>query len=187
MTVRDQDKRLICLGAVAGAFGIRGEVRLKSFAEPPENLSAYGPLITEPGGEALVIKTMRPVKGGFAARIEGVDNRTQAESLRGKRLCVERSALPGTESGEFYHVDLVGMAAEDEAGRQVGAVSAVLNFGAGDILEIARAGARDGDGEKVMVPFTEDSVPVVDVENHRVVIRHDEALIADQEEQGETT
>lgn len=175
--------RLICLGAVSGAFGIGGEVRLKSFTEPPENLTAYGPLTSEADGGTVRIKGLRPIKGGFAARIEGIEDRTGAEGLKGLRLCIERDLLPEPEPGEFYLVDLVGLDAEDETGGRIGEVTGVFNFGAGDILEIAIAES----GKRVMMPFNEEVVPLVDRENNRLLIRPPEGVIGDRKSKdGET-
>ncbi len=156
--------RLICVGAVAGAFGVHGEARIKSFCAEPEAIAAYGPLVTEDGRREFAIRLTRPVKGGFAARLSGVETREAAEALRGTRLCVPRERLPEPEPDEFYHADLVGLAVVDPAGAPLGRVVALHDFGAGDVIEIARGG-----GKSVMIPFTRAVVPRVDLTTGRIV------------------
>ena len=156
--------RLICVGAVAGAFGVRGEARVKSFCAEPEAIADYGPLVTEDGARSFTIRLTRPVKGGFAARLSGVETREQAEALRGTRLCVPRERLPEPAEEEFYHADLVGLAVVDTGGAELGRVMAVHDFGAGDVIEIDRGG-----GKSVMIPFTRAVVPRVDLAAGRIV------------------
>ena len=162
-----QRKRLkdgVLLGAVSAAHGISGEVKVKTFTASPESLDAYGPVSTEKGRK-LTILTLRATKGDEAiVRFEGVSDRNAAEALKGERLYVPRSALPEPEKGEFYQTDLIGLRVEDRAGQHLGAVAGVHNFGAGDVIEIACAG-----GESEFVPFTDDYVPVVDIEHGRIV------------------
>lgn len=154
--------------AVFGApHGVRGELRLKSFTADPADFDAYGPL-KDARGRAFEIAAKRPVKGDlFVVRVKGVDDRTAAEALTNVELFAPRAALPPAEEGEFYHVDLIGLVAVDEAGAEIGKVVDVLNFGAGDILEIAPAGG----GETALVPFRDEFVPTVDLEARRVVVR----------------
>ena len=154
----------VLLGAVSAAHGISGEVKVKTFTASPESLGAYGPVATEKG-RALAILTLRAVKGDEAiVRFEGVNDRNAAEALKGERLYIPRSALPDPEKGEFYQTDLIGLRVENRAGQHLGAVAGVHNFGAGDVIEIACAG-----GEREFVPFTDDFVPVVDIEQGRIV------------------
>lgn len=156
----------VLLGAVAGAHGIRGEVKVKTFTETPEGLAAYGPLTTE-SGRTLRIAQLRPVKAGEAVvRFEGVSDRNAAEALKGAQLFVDRAALPETEANEFYIADLIGLPAVNASGTTVGTVTAVHDFGAGDVLEIALLS-----GETEYVPFTDDTVPAVDIEAKRVIVR----------------
>lgn len=176
-------EHLVCLGAVTGAIGVRGEVRIASYAEPPENIAAYGPLIAEPGGDQFVIETTRPVKGGLAARVRGIGDRDSAQGLKGKRLYVSRTALPEPGPEDYYHVDLVGLAVEDEEGMTIGTVTAVHNFGAGDLIEI-EIGAT---GKRAMIPFTRDTVPLVDIVGRRLVATPPGGFIEDDGNgQGET-
>ena len=163
---------LICVGAVAGAYGVRGEVRLKSFCAEPRDIARYGPLFSEDGARRFELVLGAPVSGGFAARLSGVDTREAAEALRGLRLCAPRTALPALPDDEFYHADLIGLEVVDTGGAVLGRVSAVLNHGAGDLLELRRAG-----GESVLLPFTRAIVPTVDLAAGRVVADPPEGLL----------
>ena len=144
----------VTLAAVAGAHGIGGEVRLKLFAESVDSLTRYKAF--EADGRTLTISKLRPEKGGAIAKFAEVADRNAAEALRGVALTVDRSELPKLDDGEFYISDLVGLLAVDTAGVALGSVVAVENFGAGDIIEIARP-----DGQTFMVPFTPEAVPEV--------------------------
>lgn len=162
----------VCLGEVVGAHGVKGLVRVRSFTEEPEAVAAYGPLRDERGGR-LVLDAVGRAKGLVLARVEGVTDRTQAESLKGTRLYVDRDALPAiAESETYYHADLVGLAAETADGEALGRVTAVHDFGAGDLLEIeAEPRAGGPTGESLLVPFTRAAVPEVDLAAGRVVVR----------------
>jgi 16S rRNA processing protein RimM len=168
---------LVVLGAIAGAHGVRGEVKVKTFTETPEAIAAYGPLIGDPGGQALRILRFRAVKDGVVATLDGIGDRDAAEALKGTRLCVTRAALGETEDDDsFFHVDLIGLTAEDEAGARLGTVIAVHEFGAGDMLDVR----LDATGESTLVPFRRETVPVVDVKGGRVIVR-----LNDEDEEGE--
>ncbi|MHA7885766.1 ribosome maturation factor RimM [Roseicyclus sp.] len=162
----------VCVGTVAGAFGVRGEVRLKSFCAEPTDIAAYGPLTTEDGSRSFEITLTRPVKSGFAARISGVPTKEAADALRGTRLYAPRAALPSLPDDEFYHADLIGLTALDTGGATLGKVAAVLNHGAGDLLELRGAGLKGS----VLVPFTRAAVPTVDLATGRVIIDPPEGL-----------
>ena len=155
----------ICIAAVAGAFGVRGEVRLKSFTAVPEDVAAYGPLSTEDGARSFAVTLTGQTKNGFTARLSGVESKEAAEALRGTRLCVARDRLPALPDDEFYHADLVGLDVFDTGGRRLGAVRAVHDHGAGDLLEI------DGPDLKgsILLPFTRETVPAVDLAAGRLV------------------
>ena len=157
------ERDMICVGAVAGAFGVHGEVRLKSFCAEPGAIAAYGPLESE-GGRRFELRLTRPVKGGFAARLSGVATREAAEALRGTRLYAPRAALPEPDEDEFYHADLVGLAVVDTAGAALGIVRAVLDHGAGAVLEVRMPGG----GER-LIPFTAAAVPRVELAAGRLV------------------
>lgn len=169
-------ERRVCVGQIVGAIGVKGELRLKPFTAEPEGVAAYGPVTAEPGGVTLELAVLRAVKDGVAARAKGITDRTSAEALKGKRLYVPRAALPAPDEDEFYHADLIGLRAEDEAGGSIGRVAAVHNFGAGDILEIDRPGERP-----LLMPFTKATAPVVDVAGGRVVVTLSESA-ADEED-----
>jgi 16S rRNA processing protein RimM len=146
-----QDKP-VTLAAIAGAHGVTGEVRLKLFGEGVATLKRHKTF----NGGALTLQSVRDDnKGGAIARFAEVADRTAAEKLRGTLLAVPRSALPPLEEGEYYHADLIGLAAVSDGGEALGTVIAVENFGAGDILEIERP-----DGKRFMVPMTPDAVPM---------------------------
>jgi 16S rRNA processing protein RimM len=155
----------VCVGAIAGAFGVRGEVRLKSFCAEPRAIADYGPLWSEDGTRAFAVTLGPAVSGGLAARLSGVTSREAAEALKGVRLFAERAALPALGDDEFYHADLIGLVVADTGGAVLGRVAAVLNHGAGDILEVRRA---DG-GETLLLPFTRAVVPTVDLAARRIV------------------
>jgi 16S rRNA processing protein RimM len=157
---------LICIGAIAGAFGVAGEVRLKSFCSEPTDIASYGPLLSEDGRCEYHITLTRPVAGGLGARIRGISTREQAEALRGTSLFVPRDRLPSLPDDEFYHADLIGLPAYDTGGDLIGRVTAVYNHGAGDILEISPAGHKSA----LLLPFTAAIVPNVDLAAGRIVI-----------------
>jgi 16S rRNA processing protein RimM len=149
----------VTLAAIAGAHGIKGEVRLKLFAQSLDSLSAHKAFDAHRGDIAagtLTLVSMRPDKAGAVARFAEIADRTAAEGLRGTVLSVPRDALPPLADGEFYHADLIGLPVVSTDGSAVGAVIAVENFGAGDILEIRKA-----DGKTFMVPFNPQAVPDV--------------------------
>ena len=162
----------VCVGAIAGAFGVRGEVRMKSFCAEAADIAAYGPLTTEDGGRSFDVTLTRPVASGFAARLTGVMTKEAADGLRGQRLFAPRGALPSLPDDEFYHADLLGLSARDTGGAELGKIAAVLNHGAGDILEL-RGPALKG---SVLVPFTRAIVPTVDLAIGRVIIDPPEGL-----------
>ena len=158
-------KERICVGAIAGAHGVRGLVRVKSFTERPEDITAYGPLTDASGQRCFEISLTGHARDMLLARIAGVSDRDQAADLRGTRLYVARAALPDPEADEFYHADLVGLRAETPEGVVLGQVSAVHTFGGNDVLEIAPDA-----GETILVPFTRQAVPEVDLAAGRVVV-----------------
>lgn len=145
--------------AVIGApHGVRGELRVKTFTGDPLALGDYGPLFST-DGRAFEVIDIRPAKTVVVVRFKGVNGRDAAEALNGTELFIDRSALPDDgEEDEFYHADLIGLAVKDETGAAVGKVTAVQNFGGGDILEISHAGRKG-----VLVPFTEAAVPEIDI------------------------
>lgn len=155
---------LICVGVIMGAFGVHGELRVKSFTTKPEDIARY-PLSDADGKRRFDLALGRPVKSGFSARIEGVLTREQADGLRGVQLFTARSALPNLPDDEFYHADLIGLAVHDTGGQLLGHVKAVQNHGATDLLEIARPCLKGS----VLLPFTRAVVPTVDLAAGRLV------------------
>jgi 16S rRNA processing protein RimM len=155
----------ILVGAIAGAYGVRGQVRIKSFTDDPAAVAAYGPLSDESGERRFELEVTGRIKGGVVARIDGIADRTAAEALRGLRLYVPRAALPTTLADEYYRVDLIGLRAELADGSPFGRVIDVQNYGAGDVLEIERP-----DGATELLPFADRTVPVVDLAAGRVVV-----------------
>ncbi len=165
----------VCVGAIAGAYGTGGEVRLRSFCADPASIAGYGPLWCDNTTQSHSVSITHPIKGGVAARLSGVGSREQADCLRGTLLYADRSALPDTEDGEFYHSDLIGLEVLDVVGTCLGLVYAIQDFGAGDILEIERVGSR----ETVLIPFTEAVVPTVDLTAGHIVIDPTAELLPD--------
>lgn len=151
----------VCVGALAGAFGVQGEVRLKSFCAEPSDVASYGALFTEDGSRSFKVKLTRPIPGGFGARLSGVATKEEADALKGTRLYADRDRLPKLPDDEFYHADLIGLRAVDPGGKALGKVAAVLNHGAGDILELSGG---------LLVPFTLAAVPMVDLAAGRLVV-----------------
>ena len=156
-------KDRVVVGAIAGSYGVRGEVRLKSFCAEPSDIAKYSPLTSE-AGQRYDLKLGKPIKGGFAARLSGVVTKEQADALRGTRLTAARDALPGLPDDEFYHADLIGLTVLDTGGETLGRVKAVFDHGAGDILEIA------GRGQTLLLPFTRTVVPTVDLAAGKIIV-----------------
>ena len=145
----------IALAAVAGAHGVKGDLRLKLFSDSIDSLSRHETLYV--GGAERRLLAIRDSGKTAVARFEGIDGRSAAEALRGALVEVERSALPPLEDGEYYHADLIGLEAVDGDGNRVGTVSGVENYGAGDLLEI-----EDSTGKRSLIPFREGIADVVD-------------------------
>lgn len=156
----------VCVARIGAAHGVRGEVKLWPFTEDPLALADYNPLESKDGARTFTIEIVRAAKDHLIARIGGVADREAAQALANIELYVSRDALPPLDDdGTFYHHDLIGLAAQTESGEPLGAVLAIHNFGAGDIIEI---GARGG--ESLMLPFTDAVVPEIDLAARRVVI-----------------
>jgi 16S rRNA processing protein RimM len=156
----------VCLGQIGAAHGVRGEVRLRSFTSDPAAIADYGPIETE-DGRVLEIEALRPAKDHFVARLSGIRDRDAASALTNEKLYVPRERLPQThDPDEFYHADLIGLAAVDPAGQTLGTVVAIYNFGAGDLIEVRPT--RGGPTE--LVPFDATHVPSVDIAGGRIVV-----------------
>jgi 16S rRNA processing protein RimM len=156
----------ICVAQIGGAHGIRGEVKLKSFTADPMAVTDYGPLESEDGATRYTIEAVRPAKGHLVVRFRGVDDRNAAERLANIKLFVPRERLPPADDDEYYHADLIGLAAVTADGSAVGTVVAIHDFGAGDILELRPAAG----GTTIMLPFTDAFVPTVDIAAGRIVV-----------------
>ncbi len=155
----------VCVGAIAGAFGVKGEVRLKSFCAEPSAIADYAPLTSEDGARRFDLTITRPIPNGFAARLSGVATKEAADALRGVRLFAEREKLPALPDDEFYHADLIGLEVVDTGGAVLGRVSAIHNHGAGDLIEVVGPGPGGG----FLLPFTREAVPTIDPASGRIV------------------
>ena len=171
-------KNRVCVARIGAAHGTRGEVRLWPFTARAEAIATYGPLQTADGTRSFEIEALRPAKDFLVARLKGVTDRSAAERLCNTDLYVPRERLPVPEAEEFYYADLIGLRAEDTAGRTIGSVVAVHNFGAGDILEIAPPAAG---GDTVMLPFSTAVVPSVEIATGRIVVAMPEGLLAPED------
>ncbi|WP_347917290.1 ribosome maturation factor RimM [Paracoccus marcusii] len=154
----------ICVGAIAGAFGVHGEVRLKSFCSDPVDIATYSPLTSEDGTRRFEVSLTREVTGALGARIKGIATKEDADALRGVSLWAPRSALPALPDDEFYHADLIGLEVVDTGGKSLGRVRALYDHGAGDIIEVV------GGTQVLMLPFTRAVVPTVDLAARRIVV-----------------
>lgn len=165
----------VCVGALAGAFGVRGEVRLKSFCAPAEAIADYAPLSTEDGGRSFSVRLTGQAKGALTARLDGVANKEAADALRGTRLYAPRDRLPALPEDEFYHADLIGLDVLDTGGQILGKIRAVHDHGAGDLLEVHGPRLKG----TVLLPFTKEVVPTVDIAGGSIVADPPEGLFPD--------
>jgi 16S rRNA processing protein RimM len=157
----------IRVARIGAAHGVRGEVKLWSFTQNPAAVADYGPLESEDGARRFEIEALRAAKDHFVARLKGVEDRDTAEALCNLDLFVPRDRLPPIEDDdEFYYADLMGLAAVTPEGAELGTITAVLNFGAGDVIEIRPRGG----GPPLMLPFTDATVPEIDIAAGRVVV-----------------
>jgi 16S rRNA processing protein RimM len=157
----------IRVARIGAAHGVRGEVKLWSFTQDPMAVASYGPLETEDGLRRFEIEALRPASNFLVARLAGIADRNAAQALCNLDLFVSRERLPPIDDDDtFYHADLVGLSVVSEQGEAIGTLSAIHNFGAGDLLEIKPAGG----GETLMVPFTDATVPAIDMKARRMVV-----------------
>jgi 16S rRNA processing protein RimM len=166
----------ICIARIGAAHGVRGAVKLWTFTEDPLAVRAYGPLMTKDGARSFEVASAREAKGHLVATLKGVGSREDAERLNGIELYVAREKLPATDQDEYYHADLIGLAAVTPANASLGRVVAIHNFGAGDIIEIAPP-----HGPTMLLPFTNAVVPTVDLAAGRVVIVLPDEIDGDDE------
>jgi 16S rRNA processing protein RimM len=168
-------KAQICVARIGAAHGVRGAVRLWTFTQDPLAVKLYGPLSTRDGARQFEVTVAREAKGHLVATLKGVTTRQEAERLSGIDLYVARDQLPATEENEYYHADLVGLAAVTTAGLPLGSVIAIHNFGAGDIIEIAPP-----DGATILLPFSNAVVPMVDLASGRMMIELPGEIVDDE-------
>ena len=157
----------VCLGVILGAFGVHGEVRVKSFCQIPENITAYGDVFSE-SGQKFHLHSVRTIKDGIAVRIDGVQSREDAIALKNTQLFANRGDLPDLESDDFYHSDLIGLAVVGQDNTALGHIIAVHNYGAGDILEVQPQTATKENS--VLLPFSHAVVLVVNIAKGQIVI-----------------
>jgi 16S rRNA processing protein RimM len=164
----------VCVARIGAAHGVRGAVKLWTFTEDPLAVTRYGALSTKDGARQFEVTDAREAKGFLVATLKGVTTRNEAERLNGIELYIARDKLPEAEAGEYYHADLIGLAAVTTVGEPLGHIIAIHNFGAGDILEIAPAS-----GATMLLPFSNAVVPTVDIASGRVVIEMPDEIEGD--------
>lgn len=162
----------ICVGAISGSYGVRGELRVKSFCAVPEDIESYSPLTSADGQRQFHLAVLRPIKNGFVARIAEVSTKEEADALKGTQLFALRDQLPSLPDDEYYHADLVGLTVLDSGGTLLGVVKSVQDHGAGDLLEVQRPDSS----ETVLLPFTMAAVPTVDLAARRIIADPPEGL-----------
>ncbi len=164
----------VIVGAIGGAFGVQGEVRLKSYCADPQAIADYAPLYSEDGRAFAQIVLTGQLKNGFTARIDGVVTKEDADALRNTNLYAERAVMPSLPDDEYYYADLIGLTVVDTGGATLGTVKNVMDHGAGDLLEIT----TPGQAETVLLPFTQAAVPTVDLTAKRIVADPPDGLFA---------
>jgi len=171
-------KKRICLGQIGAANGIKGHVRVKPFTGEPEALGDYGGLEDETGLNSFQIASLRPIKGGMlVVKFKGINDRNAAEALNGTKLYIDRDRLPDLEEDDdFYVEDLIDLEAIDPDGTSLGAIIAIHNFGAGDLLEI-----RPERGASKLLPFTKAAIPIISLDQKHVVVNPAEAGLLDDD------
>ncbi|MDQ7076658.1 MAG: ribosome maturation factor RimM [Robiginitomaculum sp.] len=173
------DQKPILVAAIAGAFGVRGEVRLKSFTENPAACLDYAPFVDKDGKPILHIKAARKIKGGLAVFADEVSTREEAEAKKSTKLYALREKFAELNEDDFYQSDLLGLRVEDQNGAPLGRIKAVVNYGASDLLEIIDTPGVDGSWN---LPFTRAHVPLVDIAGGKVVLQGAETFFLDDKE-----
>jgi 16S rRNA processing protein RimM len=158
---------LVFVAAIAGAHGVKGEAKVKSFTGDPEAAFDYGPFLDIAGKPLLTPKSWRAVKDGFVVRFAEPLSREDAQTLKSTKLYIPRSALPALEEDEFYHSDLIGLTLESLTGEPMGKLRAIHDYGGGDLLEIMDTPGRKGGW---FLPFTRENAPHVDLAKGVIVI-----------------
>jgi len=165
----------VIVGSIGGAFGVQGEVRLKSYCADPQAIADYTPLYTEDGRSFAQVVLTGQLKNGFTARIDGVVTKEDADALRNMALYAPRDVMPSLPDDEYYYADLIGLTVVDTGGVTLGTVKNVMDHGAGDLLEVI----VPGQSESVLVPFTHAVVPTVDLSASRIVADPPDGLFPD--------
>lgn len=168
----------ICLGAVVGVHGIKGEVKVKCFSDNEKNLTRYGNVTNEAGDKSFSLKIVGHSKELLRVKVKGIDDRNIAETLVGTAFYINRDLLPDLKEDEFYHTDLIGLEAKNSNGEKIGEVNAMYNFGAGDIIEL-----KLNEGSLEMLPFTKDYVPTVNIKEHYIIVEMMQ-YVSDDEDEG---
>lgn len=177
------DARRSCLGAFAGAHGVKGDVKIKAFTETGEAVATYGPVESEDGAQTFTLTVIKTLNDGFVlARAPEIQTREAAQALKGERFYVDRAALPPPDEDEYYLDDLVGLGAQDENGKPFGVVRAVYNFGADDLLEIGDI--PDIKGVR-LIPFTKANVPAVDLGAGEITVVRAAIKLGDNDDTGD--
>ncbi len=156
---------IICVGAFSGAYGVNGEVRLKSFCADPVAIADYSPLTDQAEKRRFSITLSRSINNALVAKVEGITSKEAADALKGLRLFAKRDQLPALPNDEFYHTDLIGLTVLDTGGNTLGTVHGVQNHGASDLLEIK----VKGDSATILLPFTNEIVPTIDLSAGRII------------------
>ena len=167
------DPNRIIVGSISGAYGVRGEVRVKSFTAAPEDIETYSPLTSADGTQQFTLALLHPINNGFVARIAEIATKEEADALKGTELFARRDQLPSLPDDEFYHTDLIGLSVYDTGGTLLGRVKAVQNHGADDLLEIMQSGAS----QTVLLPFTRAAVPTVELAARKIVADPPDGLL----------
>ncbi|WP_409432796.1 ribosome maturation factor RimM [Litorimonas sp. RW-G-Af-16] len=164
--------KLICVGAIAGAFGVKGEVKVKSFTADPAACFDYGPLLNEAGAVIFTPTHVRPAGAAFAVTCPEVTTREEAEAMKSTKLYVLRASLPEPDEDDFYYTDLIGLDVKTTAGQRMGKIIAIHEFGAGDMLEIQppKDKLSGKTPQSFYHPFTKLAVPKVDLVAGRAII-----------------
>lgn len=163
----------VCVGAISGAYGVRGEVRLKSFTSIPEDIADYAPLESENGQYRFDVTVLSSIKNGLSVRLTGIETKEEADALRGTRLFAPRDRFPSLPDDEYYYADLIGLEVFDTGGTKLGHVKAMHDHGAGDLLELDGPDLKNS----VLLPFTRLVVPTVDITAGRIVVDPPEGTI----------
>lgn len=169
------DNNQVCVGIVAGAHGLKGAVKIRSFTENPKDVAAYGPVTDQSGERSFEIHIVSANQKGLVAELSGIKDRNAAEAINGTELYVSRDKLPEPDEDEFYYADLIGLPVEHINGGIIGTVSLVDNYGAGDVMEVD---LKDGGTE--MFTMSREVVPKIDLENGRIVVNPPVEIYADE-------